>query len=119
MVVKTKFSKGDFIKILSNYDLGKYKISKPFSTGAVQTNLFLQTTKGRFVFRYYESRSKKSVLFEINLIRYLKNKKYPCPAPFKNRNNEFLAVFFYKIPGCPHHIRPRKFLRFVFHSKVL
>ena len=45
MAMKTKFSKDDFIKILLNYDLGKYKNSKLFTTGTVQTNLLLQTNK--------------------------------------------------------------------------
>lgn len=43
--MKTKFSKDDFIEILLNYDLGKYKNSKLFTTGTVQTNLLLQTNK--------------------------------------------------------------------------
>ena len=45
MAMKTKFSKDDFIEILLNYDLGKYKNSKLFTTGTVQTNLLLQTNK--------------------------------------------------------------------------
>ncbi len=45
MAMKTKFSKDDFIEILLNYDFGKYKNSKLFTTGTVQTNLLLQTNK--------------------------------------------------------------------------
>jgi len=93
MAVKTEFSKTDLIEILSNYNLGEYKASKPFTTGAVQTNFLLQTTKGKFVFRYYENRSKDSVLFESNLIKYLKDKNYPCPAPFKNKHGKFVGTY--------------------------
>lgn len=93
MAVKTKFTKKDFIKILSNYNLGEYKESKPFTTGAVQTNYLLQTTKSKFVFRYYESRSRNSVLFEASLIKYLKTKKYPCPALFKNKLGNFVGIY--------------------------
>lgn len=93
MAVKTKFSKGDFINILSNYDLGEYKDSKSFTTGVVQTNFLLQTTKGKFVFRYYENRSTDSVLFESNLIKYLKDKNYPCPAPFKSKHGKFVGIY--------------------------
>lgn len=93
MAIKTKFSKSDFIKILSDYDLGEYKGSKPFTTGAVQTNFLLQTTKGKFVFRYYENRSKNSVLFESGLIKRLTDKNYPCPAQFKNRDGEFVCTY--------------------------
>lgn len=93
MAVKTKFSINDFNKILSNYDLGNYKKSKPFKMGAVQTNLLLETTEGRFVLRYYENRSKDSVLFESNLIKYLRDKNYPCPAPFKNKHGKFVGTY--------------------------
>ena len=42
MVVKTKFSKKEFEKILSNYDLGQFLESKPFKRGYVQTNILLK-----------------------------------------------------------------------------
>ncbi len=93
MAVKTKFSKDDFIRILSDYDLGEYKSSKPFTTGAVQTNFLLQTTKGEFVFRYYENRSKNSVLFENDLIKHLTDKNYPCPAQLKNKHGKFVCIY--------------------------
>ncbi|MDP2908973.1 MAG: homoserine kinase [Nanoarchaeota archaeon] len=92
MAVKTKFSINDFNKILSNYDLGNYKKSKPFKMGAVQTNFLLETTEGKFVLRYYENRSKDSVLFESNLIKYLRDKNYPCPTPFKNKHGKFVGT---------------------------
>lgn len=90
MAVKTTFSKGDFSKILSGYNLGEYKKFKPFKLGAVQTNLLLETTNGKYVFRYYESRSKKYALFEVTILQYLSKNSYPCPAPIKNINGAFL-----------------------------
>lgn len=93
MAVKTNFSKSDFDQILSNYDLGTYKESEPISEGTVQTNFLLNTTEGKFVFRYYENRSKESALFETDLIRYLKEKNYPCPTPMKNKHKELVGVF--------------------------
>ena len=93
MAVKTNFSKNDFVEILSNYDLGEYKKSKPFTTGAVQTNFLLQTTKGKFVFRYYENRPIESVLFESDLIKYIKRRNYPCPGQFINKNGKFVSTY--------------------------
>ncbi len=71
MAVKTTFSKEDFSKILSNYNLGEIKKFKPFKLGAVQTNLLLETEKDKFVFRYYENRPEKYALFEVNVLQYL------------------------------------------------
>ena len=94
MATKTKFSKKELSEILSNYDLGEFKDSKLFTGGKVQINTLIKTTKGKFVFRYYEkNRSKKSVLFESNLIKYLKDRNYPCPAPFKNKCGKFVGIF--------------------------
>lgn len=93
MAVKSDFSQNDFELILLNYDLGLYKESKPISEGTVQTNFLLQTTKGKFVFRYYENRSKESALFETDLIQYLKRKNNPCPSPMINKHEELVDVF--------------------------
>ncbi|RPI17252.1 MAG: homoserine kinase [Ignavibacteriae bacterium] len=96
MAAKINYLKKDFIKILSNYKLGEFVSSKPFAAGKVQTNILLQTTKGKFVFKFYENRSIKSVLFECNLIKYLKAKNYPCPGPFKNKQGKLVGTFIEK-----------------------
>lgn len=93
MAVKTTFSKEDFSKILSNYDFGEYKKFKPFKLGAVQTNLLIETSKGKFVFRYYESRPEKYALFEVNILQYLAKHSYPCPAPIKNIHGGFIVKY--------------------------
>jgi len=100
MAVKTEFSKDELMAILSNYNLGEHKDSQPLTTGTVQTNFLIRTTKGKFVFRYYENRSWDSVSFETNLLKYLKDKNYPCPAPISNKNGKFVGVYNQK----PHAI---------------
>lgn len=93
MAVKTVFSRQQFLEILSLYTLGAYRDSRPVAQGTVQTNYFLQSTRGSFVFRYYENRSRGSVLFETNLMHYLKHKSYPCPAPLRNRQGSFVGMY--------------------------
>jgi homoserine kinase type II len=92
MAVKTKFNKTDITNILSEYNLGDFVSLEPIKNGTVQTNILLKTSKGKFVFRYYECRLKNSVLFEVNLIKYLKDKNYPCPAPFRNIHGNFVGM---------------------------
>src|SRR5579863_1544342 len=93
MTAKTAFSKHEFREILSHYTLGELKDFRPLSGGAVQTNFVLQTTTGMIVFKYYENRSMGSVLFESNLMRYLKSKNYPCPAPLRNRKGKYVGIY--------------------------
>lgn len=93
MIVKTNFSKEDFIKILTQYDLGEFINSTPITKGTVQTNFILETSKGKFVFRYYENRSYGSVEFEVSLIKYLNDKNYPCPITLANKDGEHIGVY--------------------------
>ena len=109
MAVKPVFTNEALQHIFANYNLGKYINSKPISEGTVQTNYKVQTTNGYFVFRYYENRTKNSVLFETNLLSYLKENNYPCPQPFINNTGSFVGnynlkpfVVFSYIEG--HHI---------------
>ncbi len=104
MAVKTVFSEDELKQILTNYNLGKYIGSAPFTSGTVQTNIRIQTTEGQFVFRYYENRTKNSVLFETNLLSYLKDHHYPCPAPYRNKNGSFVGI---------HRQKPYVFFEFM------
>lgn len=92
MAAKTNFSETALREILSNYPLGEYIHSRAMVEGTVQTNFFIQTTLGRYIFRYYENRSKESVRFECNLLRYLKVHNYPCPAPVKNIHGLYIGI---------------------------
>jgi homoserine kinase len=92
MAVKTAFTPEDLACILSHYDLGAYVDSESIGQGAVQTNYLVATTRGRFVFRYYETRSRASVLFERDLLLYLGERRYPCPAPLRNRQGAYVGV---------------------------
>ncbi len=93
MAVKTAFSPRDFAQVLSQYDLGTYVQSEAVGHGTVQTNFFLQTTQGKFVFRYCENRSNESVLFERDLLTYLTAHRYPCPAPIENRQGRCVNTY--------------------------
>lgn len=91
MGAKTNLSKEDLKNILSEYDCGEYKGFQNFAQGAAQTTLLLITTKGKFVLKYYENRSEKWILFEINLFNYLKSKNYPIPRIIKNLKGKFFG----------------------------
>ena len=94
MATKSNISHADFERILSHYHVGVFENAIPFTTGTVQTNILLHTTRGKFVLRCYEqNRSFKSVLFEVNLINYLKRKGYPCPAVFRNTQGKLVGEY--------------------------
>ena len=90
MVVKTTFTDEQLGKIISEYDIGNFVSQERFSAGAVQTNIKIYTTKGVFVFRYYENRRKEYVKFEINVLTYLSRRNFPTPAPINNIHGKSL-----------------------------
>ncbi|MFA6534171.1 MAG: homoserine kinase [Patescibacteria group bacterium] len=92
-IPKTKLSKGDFIKILSCYNLGEFKSAKYFTHGWVNTTVLLETTKGKFVLRYYENRSARHVLYEVNILNYLKKKNFPVAVPLQNSAGKFIGQY--------------------------
>ncbi len=92
MTAQTAFSEHDLAEILAQYDVGTYQNARLFSEGKVQTNLFIQTTTGEFVLKYY-GRSVESVRFEINLLNYIRKRDFPCPAPVKNRQGRYPGLF--------------------------
>jgi homoserine kinase type II len=92
VAVKTPFTPADLAELLSPYDLGTYIRAEPIQQGTVQTNFVVETTQGKFVLRYYENRSRESVLFERDLLLYLLARHYPCPAPIANLQGEYVGV---------------------------
>ncbi len=93
MAVKTLISNPDFELVLAHYALGTFLRAEPIPQGTVQTNYFLHTDRGKFVFRVYENRTFESALFESHLLAYLKKHAYPCPGPIKDRRGKTVGLF--------------------------
>jgi len=92
MAVKTPFTPEDFVRALLPYNLGALRRAEPIERGTVQTNYVLRTTRGRFVLRCYENRSRASVLFERDLLTYLAEHRYPCPAPIRTTDDSYVGT---------------------------
>ena len=93
MAAKTNFTAEHFKEILLNYSLGEFICSSPIVSGTVETNYIIKTTKLKIVFRYYENRSKESVMFETNLIKLLNDKNYPCPSTYSSKHGHCIGIF--------------------------
>jgi homoserine kinase type II len=93
MAMQTTLSEDDFAEILSQYDLGEYRGFEKFATGPVQTTVLLFTNLGKYVLRYYENRTEKHVLFEVNLVNHLRKHGYPVPAIIKNSSGDFYGTY--------------------------
>lgn len=83
----------EFASILAGYRLGEYSSHQTFERGGDRANILVVTTKGKYVFRYYEKRSFDYVLFEIDLLQYLVTHAYPSPAPIQNRRGRYVSMY--------------------------
>jgi Ser/Thr protein kinase RdoA (MazF antagonist) len=92
MAVKTPFSPVELQAILADYDVGDYRGSQGFERGADQTNILLSASKGKYAFRYYEKRPVDYVRFEIDLLHFLGDQSYPCPAPIRRRDGGYFGM---------------------------
>lgn len=92
MAVKTHLCEDDFRGILDNYDIGAFVSASPISQGTVQTNYMLRTTEKKVVLRRYENRSPGSVLFELDVLRLLKDNRYPCPGVYPGKEKLHLHM---------------------------
>jgi homoserine kinase type II len=93
MAVKTQFSADYISTILVIYGLGPLTAYEPVAQGTVQTNYFLITPQGKYVLKCYENRSFESVKFETQLLAYLKERAYPCPAPIRDWSGNTVSLF--------------------------
>ncbi len=93
MTIKSLFSKNDFEHILSLYQLGTIISYEPISDGTVQTNYLFTTEQGKFVFRYYENRAYLSVMFEIEVLRFLHKEEFPSPVPIPSSKIDYVGTF--------------------------
>lgn len=107
MPVKPTISKDDFPRILAHYNVGEYERLRRFAHGAGQTTTLLITAKGRFVLRYYENRSEGYVLFEANLLSYLKSRKYPVAAIIRDSSGRLSGMYKAKPYMIIQHIDGR------------
>lgn len=93
MLTESTIDNAAIAQILAQYDIGELMQMTAFTAGAVQTNLLLHTTRGKFVLRYYrQNRSFAAVQFEVNLLNYLKRHNYPCPGVIRNRRGRYLGL---------------------------
>lgn len=84
-------------RILRNYDFGSLISYQVYSTGTVQENIRLDTDRGKYVLKYYKSRTIDYVLFELSLVEYLIRKDFCCASLFKTKSDELYTLHDKKV----------------------
>jgi len=74
MAILTKFSKKDFKRVLSEYQIGDYQSHRHIPLALQNTIYILKTTKGKYVLKIFEHASEKFINFQIKIIDFLAKK---------------------------------------------
>ncbi len=94
MAAQGPLERSDIEHILSHYHIGELTHLAKLAAGTVQINLLLHTTQGKWVLRYYvRDRPFNAVVFEVNLIAYLKRKGYSCPAVVRDSRGKLAGRY--------------------------
>lgn len=88
MSVYTSISDTEFSEILKSYSLGDFISAQGIQAGIENTNYFLNTTKGEYVFTLFEKINHQELDFYISLLQELSIANIACPHPQTDLNNQ-------------------------------
>ncbi|MCE3232773.1 MAG: homoserine kinase [Rickettsiaceae bacterium] len=98
MAVYTQISDSQISTLLEQYNIGKCIDLKAIEQGIQNSNYFLTTETGKYIFTIFEQRLVSDDLsFYLNLMEHLSSKDVPCPVPIKTRSGNNLI----QIAGKP------------------
>ncbi len=81
---------GDFIE--KNYGFKPEEI-KIIPKGVINSNYFLNSSAGKYVFKVYNFKNKDEVGFEAEVLEYLKDKDFPSPRLVRSSKNNLISEF--------------------------
>jgi len=90
MSVYTPISDSEFSEILTTYSLGNFISAQGIKAGIENTNYFLNTTKGEYVFTLFEKINLKQLNFYILLLQELSSAGIACPQPHLDINKQLI-----------------------------
>ena len=94
MVILSNFSKQDFVNILSNYGIGKYKNHKHVESALGNTVFILKTSKNKYVLKIFETTKLSNIKFQTKVMNLLEKNNIPSPKIIKTITKE--DIFKYK-----------------------
>ncbi len=90
MAVYTRVTQSQLEAFIQNYNLGQLVSFEGIKDGIDNSNFLLTTTQGNFILTLFESLSPEQLPGYLNLLVFLDKNHIACPAPFVNKQSEFL-----------------------------
>jgi Ser/Thr protein kinase RdoA (MazF antagonist) len=114
MAILTELHTEDFHIILQNYDLGEYKSHRHIPCALGNTIYELETTKGKFITKVFESADQEFFEYQMKLMNAAWRHKLPVPMYYKLKNGASSFKFDGKITTIQQFVQgrhPRKISR--------
>ena len=96
MSVYTSVSNNEFVEILHNYSLGDFISAQGIQSGLENTNYFITTTKGEYVFTLFEEIDRQALGLYVSLLQDLSLSEIACPIPQSDKHNQVINNIFNK-----------------------
>ena len=97
MAVHTVLSANDIKKILSNYEIGRFKKYSGIKEGIENTNYLVETTQNKFILTIYEERIRNELIpFYMDVMYNSCTNGIKCPTPIKDRKGKTKNGVFIK-----------------------
>lgn len=93
MSVYTVISDQEFSEIIGLYQLGQYQSSQGILAGIENTNYFISTSKGKYVFTLFEIIDRQQANLYLTLLNELAEAGIKCPQPVADANNRLVNTF--------------------------
>ena len=90
MAIYTILKRRTLIHFAEDYTLGKLLKFSGIPAGSVNTHYLLETSKGKFFLKIDEIKNHQEARREIDLLLYLRARKFACPQPIPNKQGKYL-----------------------------
>ena len=93
MAIYTILKRRDLVGFAESFTLGKLLKFSGIPAGSVNTHYLLQTSKGKFFLKIDEVKERQEAQREIDLLLYLRARKFPCPQPLPDKQGRYLLEY--------------------------
>jgi len=91
MAVYTSITFDELTSFLNSYDLTQLKSFKGISSGVTNTNYLIETDNSKYILTIFEQAQPKDIQFYVDLMSFLSQQKFNCPAPIVNHAGHYLG----------------------------
>jgi homoserine kinase type II len=93
MAVYTILDRGTLVDVAACHGLGKLAKAAGVPAGSVNTHYLLETSKGKFFLKIDEVKSAPEAQHELDLLLFLRSRRFPCPQPLADRQGHYFQDY--------------------------